>query len=84
MNEFYFPRKLGFYFERYMVDKSYWNMARYSLTELSAIVGPIRYIVNLVEQDNLEIQLKKAREGFEKNYIHPESLLGSLIIHNSS
>ena len=67
-----------------MRDKFYYNLARYSLPYLETIVGPIRYIVHLVEQDNLEIQLLKAREGLKKSFIHPESLLGKFLINNSS
>lgn len=44
----------------------------------------MRYIVHLVEQGNLELQLLKARQRFEKNFIHPESLIGKFVINNSS
>ena len=34
MNDRYFPKKMGFYFENEIHDKFYWSLARYSLTEL--------------------------------------------------
>lgn len=76
MNDRYFPKKTGFYLEKSMHDKFYWNLARYSITELEAILGPMRYLTYISNQDNLELQLFKAREGIEKNFIHPKSLLG--------
>lgn len=67
-----------------MKDRFYYNLARYSLPHLETVTGPIRYIVHLIEQDNLEIQLLNARIGVEKNFIHPESLIGKLLINNNS
>ena len=84
MNERYFPKKLGFFHEPRSEDKFYWGISTRSLTELEAIVGPIRYIIHITEQASLELQLLKAREGLEKSFIHPESLLGKFIISNSS
>ena len=40
--------------------------------------------MNLLEQVNLEKHLLKARQGFEKSFLHPESLLGKFVINNRS
>ena len=40
--------------------------------------------MHLTEQNNLELQLLRAREGIKKSFLHPESLLGKFIINNSS
>ena len=84
MNERYFPKKTGFAFERIARDNFYWSFAKYSLTEFEATYGPMRYLTYISYQDNLELQLLKAREGIVRNFIHPESFLGKFVINNNS
>ena len=83
INKDYFACKLETVFTRYQYQKTYSQLARLTLSELEAEIGPMRYVAILIPRDWLATELQKAKEGDTKYYIVNGSFLRPCHFHSA-
>lgn len=84
INARYFPRKVAQIFENQFNDKTYRNLALYSLEELEQTTGPLRYAVVLTPfEERVGDRVQEAISGKGSERVHPASFVAKYLLLDS-
>ena len=82
INKLYFPSKIEYMMDRRTVSNTYYHLSKVSVKELSAMTGPLKYMVELAPIQEIDQLLVKAKNGDARLSVYTGSFIEHYLLHN--